>query len=215
MLSPLKLLLTSAFLSALASGSVGAAIVQMEGNFVAFNAEIGTLDDDPSNGSKFDVMAQDANSIGDYVVMTSPAANGEISYEVQFSENVTYTVYLRYRETGPGTPSFDIDLEGTSVAGLPLFVATTPDFEWVHLPSADITPAAGGATETFTITRTAGDNFEIDAIALVKQSAVTGGGFTVDDTSIPSSTFSIPEPSSGFLVLLGGLAALTRRRPRF
>lgn len=200
-------LITAGLLAA--STSCFAAIVQTDNRYLAFQAEIGTLDDGMTNGSKFDLMGPDANSMGPLLIAQSSPS--EVSYEVQFSDNLDYTVYVRYRETGPTTPTLQVEFD-SSIQSASLYVAPSFDFQWVHLPGVDVTPTAN-TPQSFTLRSLGGVDYNIDAVAFVKRSEVAGTGLVVDDAYL--STFSpIPEPSSALLLLLGGSMIGLRRRRR-
>ena len=74
----------------------GVTLVQTRGTVIAFNAELGTLDDAPSDGNKFDVMAPAGESFGDYLSVESTP--GTVSFDIDFLDDQEYTVYVRYRE---------------------------------------------------------------------------------------------------------------------
>ena len=201
-----------AMLSVLGAAS-GVTLVQTGGTFIAFNAELGTLDDDPSNGSKFDVMAPAGGSFDDYLSVESTPAS--VSYDVDFLDDNVYTVYVRYRELGGGSPTFNLTFEGTTTPTT-VFVAASTSFGWVHLSHLDFTPSGTtpGLSQTVTLTATNSttSDYDIDAVAFVSRLALTTGSFTVSDATIPESALTIPEPSSALLLLTGQLLLLFRRR---
>ncbi len=190
----------------------GISLVQSDGTFVAFKAELGSLNDAPSNGSKFDGMAPAGGSLGDYLSMKT--TSGTVSFDVVFLDNEFYTVYARPREETSKTPSIDLTFNGATSTST-LNVAPSTQFAWVHLPGADFTPAGTpGLIETVTFTATGGADAGYDAFALEKRSAVNGGGFSVNDTTISQGQLSIPipEPSTLLLLLLGQIPLFLRRR---
>ena len=67
----------------------GVTLVQTGGTVIAFNAELGTLDDAPSDGSKFDVMAPAGGSFGDYLSVESTP--GTVSFDIDFLDDQEYT----------------------------------------------------------------------------------------------------------------------------
>lgn len=193
------------------------AIVQVDSRFVAFNAELGTIDDDPANASKFDVMAPDGGSFGSY--LRSVTVGGTVTFDVEFAEATVYTVYARYREVLNTTPTIELDFDGLTTDSN-AWTDDSTTFAWLHINDLDLTSAAMPGGETVTI-RSAGVNnpgetFDFDAFALVKQSEIHSNGFVVNDTTIPESALSlpapIPEPSSALMLLLGNCLLFIRRR---
>ena len=194
----------------------GAAIVQIEDDYIAFQAELGTLNDGTSNGDKFDLMAPAANSFG-AILRSTPTPGGEVSFEVEFSNpngGVNYGTFVRYRELSGGvTPEIRLNFEGTDITPTSMInTGLNPNFEWFHLPDMDFVPVAGVA-QTFTFSALDSDEWEIDAIAFVKESVYnSGGGFVVGDVNDSYLlTFSIPEPGTTTLMLFGSLLFLRRR----
>ena len=198
----------------LASASIGmsahAAIVQVDTNFVAFSAEIGTLNDASNNNDRFDVLPPDIanDSVGNYLAAKS--ADGTVSFDVQFAEPTVYTIFARYRETSGTNPTLSITFGGTTQSAT-IFEDANEPFGWTHLSGVDITSLGLGSPETITLSYT-GQDFFLDSLAIVKQSAITSDGFAVSDTTIPPSAYSIPEPSSTILLALGAILIGLRRR---
>ena len=184
-----------------AKSACGVTLVQTGGTFIAFNAELGTLDDAPSNGSKFDVMAPTGGSFGDYLSVESTP--GTVSFDIDFLDDQEYTVYVRYRELVNTPPYISLTFGGsTTVADV--FVDPSTTFVWTHVSGLNFTVSGTtpGLAQTVTISAVSVTDFDIDAIALVSTSALNGGGFTVSDATIPEGSLIVPEPSSALLFLL-------------
>lgn len=193
-------------------GSTSAAtLVQSDGTFISFNAELGALDDDPSNSSKFDVMAPNGGSFGNYLSVESTP--GTVSFDVDFLDNEDYTVYERYRELVNNTPQISLTFDGATKTSQ-VFETPSTTFAWAHLTNSDFTAsgATPGLVQTVTLSAAGGISFAIDAVALVNRSAILVGGFIASDITIPESSLTVPEPSSSLLLLLGQLLIFRRRR---
>ncbi len=199
--------------------AVGATIVQTETNFVAWEAEIGTLNDAANNGSKFDLMSPGtAGSVGDVLIARTPQNDmGNVSYTVVFSENVTYTAFVRLREPNLANPALSVPQ--ADAAGTATIFGGDSTFQWFHLSGVDYTPGSGGnpaAGSPATITLQIEDpisplnEYEIDAVGFVRQAdrndfgGSGNGGFLV---------VAVPEPSTS-LLMFGGLMLLAGRRAR-
>ena len=199
-------------LSSLGQAS-GVTLFKSDGTFIAFNAELGTLDDLPSNGYKFDVMAPAGGAFGDYLSVESTSAT--VSFDVDFLDNEGYTVYVRNQELANDFQSIGLTLDGPTKVR-PIFENLSTAFAWIHLSNSDFTPSGTTPSlpETVTLSAANGSNFNIDAVALVSTAALNriSGRFIVSDATIPEGALAVPEPSSALLFLIGQLLLFRRRR---
>jgi hypothetical protein len=219
---------------ALSYGSATAATIDQSGsNFIAFEAEIGDIDntyDTPSIGWLVDgVTTPPAGASGGSLVVSTennsdgdPQPHNTLTYNIDFTKSGSYSFWFRAAFTGqgyedtrtnaPNNDSFyyesgtidDATLEWTTLNSLSVLSDTS--WKWYN-GGANIDVSAAGASSWLISNRE--DGMILDRIVLVHPD-YTG---TVDAAMLDGlANNPVPEPSTLSLAVLGLIGLIRRRR---